>query len=60
MRLEEERRRSEEDRKRMEEEKQREYEQLIEYAKEYVTKDARVVAAIFKDWLGQAKDKPGG
>ena len=61
VRLEEEKRRSGEDRKRLEEEKQREYDELIAYAKDYVTKDPRVVAAIFKDWLGQGQGqgKPG-
>lgn len=50
-RLEEERRRQEEDRQRQDQEKQREYEDLMFYAKEYVTKDPRVVAAVFKEWL---------
>lgn len=59
LRLEEERRRAEEDRKRLDEEKQREYEDLMAYAKDYVGQDARVVAAVFKDWLGQVKNKDG-
>ena len=57
LRLEEDKRRSEDERKRLEEDKQREYEELITYAKDYVTKDPRVVASIFKEWLGQVKDK---
>jgi len=59
IRAEEEKRRNEEERRRTDEEKQREYEELIAYAKDYVTKDPRVVAAVFKDWLGKSNDKPG-
>ncbi|MDM7942407.1 MAG: flagellar basal-body MS-ring/collar protein FliF [Hydrogenophaga sp.] len=51
VRVEEERRRQEEDRLRQDQEKQREYEELMLYAKEYVTKDPRVVASVFKEWL---------
>jgi len=57
VRAEEDRRREEEDRKRMEEDKQREYEELLAYAKDYVSRDAAVVAAVFKDWLRE--QKPG-
>ena len=57
-RAEEEKRRTEDERKRLDEDKQREYEELIAYAKDYVTKDARVVAQVFKDWLSQTNDKP--
>lgn len=56
VRVEEERRRQEEDRMRQDQEKQREYEDLMLYAKEYVTKDPRVVASIFKDWLGDKSE----
>ena len=56
-RLEEERKRQEDDRLRQDQEKQREYEDLMIYAKEYVTKDPRVVASVFKEWLA---DKPEG
>ncbi len=58
LRVEEDKRRSEDERKRLDEDKQREYDELIAYAKDYVTKDARVVAAVFKDWLSQTNDKP--
>jgi len=57
VRAEEDRRREDEDRKRMEEDKQREYEELLAYAKDYVSRDAAVVAAVFKDWLRE--QKPG-
>lgn len=49
---EEERTRIEADLKRIEEEKRREYENLMEYAKQYAGKDSRVVASVVKDWLG--------
>lgn len=55
VRAEEDRRREEEDRKRQEEDKQREYEELLAYAKDYVSRDAAVVAAVFKDWLREQK-----
>lgn len=54
---EEEKRRAEEERKRDDEDRQREYEELIAYAKEYVSKDPVVVAAVFKDWLGEPQAK---
>jgi flagellar M-ring protein FliF len=54
-RQEEERARLEVDRLRSEQDKQREYDELMAYAKEYVTQDPRVVAAVFKEWLS---DKP--
>lgn len=49
---EEERKRLEADLRRIEEEKRREYDNLLEYAKQYVGKDTRVVASIVKDWIG--------
>jgi flagellar M-ring protein FliF len=58
MRQDEERARLEEERKRAEEDKQREYEELLAYARDYVQKDPRVVAAIFKDWLSDARKAP--
>jgi len=56
-RLEEERRILEDKRKREEEEKNAEYEELLAYAKEFVQKDPRVVAAIFKQWLQEDVEK---
>jgi len=56
-RLEEERRILEDKRKREEEEKAAEYEELLAYAKEFVQKDPRVVAAIFKQWLQEDMEK---
>jgi flagellar M-ring protein FliF len=56
-RLEEERRILEDKRKREEEEKAAEYEELLAYAKEFVQKDPRVVAAIFKQWLQEDVEK---
>jgi flagellar M-ring protein FliF len=56
-RLEEERRILEEKRKREEEDKAAEYEELLAYAKEFVQKDPRVVAAIFKQWLQDDVEK---
>lgn len=50
-RLEEGRRRQEDDRLRQDQDKQREYEELMLYTKEYVSKDPRVVASVFKEWL---------
>ena len=58
-RAEEDKRRAEEERKRTDEERQREYDELIAYAKDYVSKDAVVVAAVFKDWLSESPNKPG-
>jgi flagellar M-ring protein FliF len=55
---EDEKRRAEDDRKRTDEDRQREYEELIAYAKDYVSKDAVVVAAVFKDWLSESNNKP--
>jgi flagellar biosynthesis/type III secretory pathway M-ring protein FliF/YscJ len=49
---EEERKRIEADLRRIEEEKRREYDNLMEYAKQYAGKDSRVVASVVKDWLG--------
>lgn len=57
-RLEEDKRRAEDERKRSDEDRQREYEELIAYAKDYVSNDAVVVATVFKDWLGETP-KPG-
>ena len=48
----EERKRLESDLRRIEEEKRREYDTLLDYAKQYVGKDSRVVASVVKDWLG--------
>ena len=56
---EEDKRRAEEERKRSDEDRQREYDELIAYAKDYVSKDAVVVAAVFKDWLSESANKPG-
>jgi flagellar M-ring protein FliF len=56
---EDDKRRAEEDRKRTDEDRQREYDELIAYAKDYVGKDAVVVAAVFKDWLSEPNKKPG-
>ena len=44
-------------RKREEEEKAAEYEELLAYAKEFVQKDPRVGAAIFKQWLQEDVEK---
>lgn len=49
---EDERRIAEEERKRKAEEAQREYEELVQYAKDFVAKDPRVVANVFKGWMG--------
>lgn len=57
---EEDKRRQEEDRLRSEADKQREYDELIAYAKDYVSKDPVVVASVFKDWLAQSAGKAGG
>jgi flagellar M-ring protein FliF len=56
---EEDRRRQEEDRLRAEADKQREYEELIAYAKDYVSKNPVGVASVFKDWLSQSTGKAG-
>ncbi len=48
---EDERRQQEEDRKRKAEEAQREYDELVQYAKDFVAKDPRVVANVFKGWM---------
>lgn len=48
---EDERRMAEEERKRKAEEAQREYEELVQYAKDFVAKDPRVVANVFKGWM---------
>ncbi len=48
---EEERRMAEEERKRKAEEAQREYDDLVQYAKDFVAKDPRVVANVFKGWM---------
>ena len=42
---------SEEERKRKAEEAQREYDDLVQYAKDFVAKDPRVVANVFKGWM---------
>jgi flagellar M-ring protein FliF len=49
---EDERRIAEEERKRKAEEAQREYDELVQYAKDFVAKDPRVVANVFKGWMG--------
>ncbi len=49
---EDERRMAEEERKRKAEEAQREYDDLVQYAKDFVAKDPRVVANVFKGWMG--------
>jgi flagellar M-ring protein FliF len=49
---EDERRMAEEERKRKAEEAQREYDELVQYAKDFVAKDPRVVANVFKGWMG--------
>jgi flagellar M-ring protein FliF len=49
---EEERRIAEDERKRKAEEAQREYDDLVQYAKDFVAKDPRVVANVFKGWMG--------
>lgn len=49
---EEERKHLEADLKRLEDEKRREYDGLLDYAKQYVGKDSRVVATVVKDWMG--------
>ena len=41
----------EEERKRKAEEAQREYDELVQYAKDFVAKDPRVVANVFKGWM---------
>jgi len=48
---EEEKRAEEEQRKRADEEKQKEYEDLLEYTRDYVQREPRVVSTIFKEWL---------
>ncbi len=48
---EDERRMQEEERKRKAEEAQREYDELVQYAKDFVAKDPRVVANVFKGWM---------
>jgi flagellar M-ring protein FliF len=48
---EDERRMQEEERKRKAEEAQREYDELVQYAKDFVSKDPRVVANVFKGWM---------
>ncbi|MEY3200980.1 MAG: hypothetical protein RIR70_530 [Pseudomonadota bacterium] len=53
--LEEERKRLESDLRRIDEETRREYDNLLDYAKQYVGKDSRVVASVVKDWLGGEK-----
>ena len=55
--IEDERRMAEEERKRAAEEQQREYEELVQYAKDFVAQDPRVVANVFKGWMG-ADAKP--
>jgi flagellar biosynthesis/type III secretory pathway M-ring protein FliF/YscJ len=54
---EEERRHAEEERKRKAEQDQRDYEELVTYAKDFVAKDPRVVANVFKTWMN-ADAKP--
>jgi len=54
---EEERRLAEEERKRKAEQDQRDYEELVNYAKDFVAKDPRVVANVFKTWMN-ADAKP--
>ena len=49
---EEERKQAEDERKRKAEEAQREYDELVQYAKDFVAKDPRVVANVFKGWMG--------
>ena len=56
---EDERRMAEEERKRKAEEAQREYEELVQYAKDFVAKDPRVVANVFKGWMGNDAKAPG-
>jgi flagellar M-ring protein FliF len=54
---EEERRHAEEERKRKAEQDQRDYEELVTYVKDFVAKDPRVVANVFKTWMN-ADAKP--
>ncbi len=49
----EERRIEEETRKKRAEEAQKEYEELVQYAKDYVASDPKVAAAVFKNWMQQ-------
>ena len=49
---EEERKQAEDERRRKAEEAQREYDELVQYAKDFVAKDPRVVANVFKGWMG--------
>jgi flagellar M-ring protein FliF len=48
---EEEKRAEEEARTRADAEKQQEYEDLLEYTRDYVQREPRVVSTIFKEWL---------
>jgi flagellar M-ring protein FliF len=50
---EEEKRMEEETRKKRAEEAQKEYEELVQYAKDFVASDAKVAAAVFKNWMQQ-------
>jgi flagellar M-ring protein FliF len=52
-RVEEEKKRMEEDRKRLDEEKKQEYDELLQYAKDFVENNPRAVSAIFKEWLSE-------
>jgi flagellar M-ring protein FliF len=60
-RAEEERKRTEEERKRIDEEKKQEYDELLQYAKDFVENNPRAVSAIFKEWLSEdaAKQNAG-
>lgn len=51
-RADEERQRLEGDRKRIEDEKKQEYDELLKYAQDFVEENPKVVAAVFKEWLG--------
>jgi len=57
---EEERRLEEESRKRADSEKQKEYEELLEYTRDYVQREPRVVSTIFKEWLKEEQPAAGG
>lgn len=57
---EEERRLEEESRKRADSEKQKEYEELLEYTRDYVQREPRVVSTIFKEWLKEEQQAAGG
>jgi len=52
-RAEEDRKRTEEERKRIDEEKKQEYDELLQYAKDFVENNPRAVSAIFKEWLSE-------